>query len=129
MWTLVKTFLGGLSLRQVVVTLVSLVLVFALSVAVVKFRGLQADLEDTRQALRLETQKLASCEATVGQYLETTKRLEAARQEAQVKAQQVSTRTRQLVTKTRSQPVDNTLESIQKQGLSTAPDAVDLWTR
>lgn len=129
MWTLVKTFLGGLGPRQVVVILVSLVLVSALSAGVVHYRGLKADLESTQQALRSETQKLVSCQVTVDSYVETTKSLEVARQEALAKAQQVSTRTRQLVTKTRSQPVDNTLESIQKRGLSTAPDAVDLWTR
>lgn len=129
MWLIVKTFLGGLSLRQVAVTLVSLLLVFALSVAVVKFRGLQADLESTRQALHSETQKLASCQATVDQYMETTRRLEAARQEVLKEVTRASTRTRQLVSKSRAEPVDNTLESIQKRGLSTAPDAADLWTR
>ena len=129
MWILVKTFLGGLSLRHVVVALVSLLLVSALSVAVVKYRGLQADLETTRQALLTETQKRASCQATLDQYAETTKRLEAARQEVLKEVTRASTRTRQLVSKSREQPVDNTLESIQKRGLSTAPDAVDLWTR
>ncbi len=129
MWLIVKTFLGGLSLRQVAVGLVSLLLVFALSAAVVHYRGLKSDLETTRQALLSETQKHASCQATLDQYAETTKRLEAARQEVLKEVTRASTRTRQLVSKSREQPVDNTLESIQKRGLSTAPDAVDLWTR
>ena len=129
MWTILTNFLGAPKARSIAAIAAFLLLMFAGSVVAVKFWTLKQELATTLHSLQLASSELGTCRVTVDTYLSLSNRLEKGRQQALEKANQVSGRTQQLVKKTRAEPVDNNLESIRKQGLSTAPDAADLWTR
>lgn len=129
MWTLIKIFLGRLTLRQVAAVCGFLLLVCVGSGIAIRVSALKTELVSAQQSLVASASNLGACQATLDQYAETTKRLEQEHREALEKAAKVSVRTRQLVSATRSRPVDNTTDSIRQEGLQTAPEAVDLWTR
>ena len=129
MWTIVRTSLWGLKLQDTVAVLAILLVASVLGYGLIKHERLKAELASTTSALAAEKAKLTTCNGVIQSYQDATAKLQAEHQKALEKATQVSTRTRQLVSTSRSQPVDNNLDSIRKQGLSTAPAAVDLWTR
>ena len=131
MWTILRTLLGGLtdSLKPWLGTLVSLLLAFALSVVGVKYWMLKHELDTTLHSLRLASSELGTCRVTVDTYLSLSARLEKERQQALAAANQVSVRTRQLITKSKQTPASAPPDDILKQKLSTAREAADLWNQ
>lgn len=124
MWTLFTSLMGRLSPHTlaVVVLLSTVVLTTGLYVL-----GLKKDLATSTSALAAAESNLSVCNVAVAQYQSATIKLQQEHEQALKKAAQVSVKTKAAVAKVRAQPVDNTMDAIKQQGLSTAPLAVQLW--